>query len=539
MPVWRKAWPVAAVLCVAVLVTIYVRALLAPAVGVFHDDGVYLVTARSLATGGGYRIASLPQAVPETKYPILFPALLAGVWRLVPDFPANLPWLKAVSFGGAIAWLVLSARLLGRQCADARAGCALALLAASSPWVLFLSTAVLSETVFASLATGALLAVDTAAEKRPFWLALPAILASGAFLTRTIGVAVIAACAITLLLRAGRTRAALFMLICAALCTPWLAWHFVQRASISGVDVYYSLQNYETWNIVAAFPWNQKNLIFGTNLLGILVGPAILMGFPSSGWGAVLAPALGFLAVLGIAQRLRARWSALEWFVAIYLGIVLLWAWPPTRFLAPLLPALLYYAYLGTLACCRWAGWNGRTAGIVVASLAILLAAQSSLALARGMAEATTQGHVGVPNCDQDDWAETQRLLDWVRLHTPPHAVLMANIDPLVYLYTDRHSLRGFLQNPFLLHYSQDPQAWPLGDPATGMATIERRGVDYLVCTPDLFFKEGPWLHHLHAELLAQHAGTFTLVYEGRDPRFRIYSVRQPALVRWLPPVSK
>jgi hypothetical protein len=253
----------------------------------------------------------------------------------------------------------------------------------------------------------------------------------------------------------------------------------------------------------------------------------MLMGFSSSGGGVALATSLGLLAVLGIVLRFRRRWSALEWFVAFYLAIVLVWAWPPTRFLAPLLPALLYYSYLGVLAGCRSINWSARTSNLAALCLALALAAQSTLALAASITEVATQGHLGVPNCRQDDWAETQRLLDWIRLYTPSHAVLMANIDPLIYLYTGRSSLRGFLQNPYLLHYNPDPHAWPLGDPGTLLSTIEKRRVEYLVCTPDLFFKEGPALHRLHAELLAHHPTRFTLVYQGRDPRFRIYSVRR------------
>src|SRR5579864_8867895 len=53
----------------------YWTALHAPAVGMFHDDGIYAVTAKALATGHGYRIISLPGEIAQTKYPILLPAL--------------------------------------------------------------------------------------------------------------------------------------------------------------------------------------------------------------------------------------------------------------------------------------------------------------------------------------------------------------------------------------------------------------------------------------------------------------------------------
>ena len=58
---------------VAILLPAYWLAFRAPAVGIFHDDGIYLVTAKALAEGKGYRIISLPAELPQTKYPILFP----------------------------------------------------------------------------------------------------------------------------------------------------------------------------------------------------------------------------------------------------------------------------------------------------------------------------------------------------------------------------------------------------------------------------------------------------------------------------------
>src|SRR6266849_5220060 len=83
-------------LALAGLAVVYIAAFRAQPVGLFHDDGIYAVTAKALAEGRGYRIISLPDQIPQTKYPILFPALLAGIWKLEPRFPENALWLKLV-----------------------------------------------------------------------------------------------------------------------------------------------------------------------------------------------------------------------------------------------------------------------------------------------------------------------------------------------------------------------------------------------------------------------------------------------------------
>src|SRR3954467_3495538 len=59
------------------------------AVGVFHDDGVYAILARSLATGRGYRYLHLPGAPAATHYPPGYPFFLSLLWRIAPDFPGN------------------------------------------------------------------------------------------------------------------------------------------------------------------------------------------------------------------------------------------------------------------------------------------------------------------------------------------------------------------------------------------------------------------------------------------------------------------
>jgi len=77
-----------------------------PRFGEFHDDSVYYVTAKSLASGGGYRIESLPGEPAQTKYPPLYPLILSVAWRLDPQFPHNLP------IAAWISWLALPAIMI-------------------------------------------------------------------------------------------------------------------------------------------------------------------------------------------------------------------------------------------------------------------------------------------------------------------------------------------------------------------------------------------------------------------------------------------
>src|SRR5690349_1689748 len=153
----------------------YWTALHAPAVGMFHDDGIYVVTAKALATGHGYHIISLPGEIAQTKYPILFPALLAAVWKLSPEFPVNLFWLKLVPFACTLVWGALAYRLFRDETGSTPVAIALTGWMAMAPWVLFLGTALLSETLFAALVTGALLLLGRLERGAGGWAAVAGV----------------------------------------------------------------------------------------------------------------------------------------------------------------------------------------------------------------------------------------------------------------------------------------------------------------------------------------------------------------------------
>ncbi len=64
------------IVAAAVLVTHF--AVMNPGViGIFHDDGIYTVLAKSLADGAGYRLVSLPSSPVQLKYPVLYSSVLA------------------------------------------------------------------------------------------------------------------------------------------------------------------------------------------------------------------------------------------------------------------------------------------------------------------------------------------------------------------------------------------------------------------------------------------------------------------------------
>jgi len=96
--------------CIASLITIAFLSLIGTAVknyqyciGMYHDDSIYLVCAKALAQGMGYKIISLPGEPFETKYPSGLPGVLSWIWFCFPHFPENLPLIEIFQIIIAVA----------------------------------------------------------------------------------------------------------------------------------------------------------------------------------------------------------------------------------------------------------------------------------------------------------------------------------------------------------------------------------------------------------------------------------------------------
>jgi hypothetical protein len=461
---------------VGAIVAAYVVAWRAPAVGFFHDDGLYAVTAKALAEGQGYRIASLPTPIPQTKYPVLFPALLSVVWRAFPTFPANVPWLRLVPLAAVILWLTLSVTWLRQRGATATQARLIAAAAASTSWAIFLSSSLLSESLFAALVVAALILAHRVEQSGPASWKLAAATGCCAGLamhTRSAALALGLAIGISWVWRRRWADIAVFAVVLVALTAPWFWWvRHAEPAGLSPVEAYYTATNYRLFNLFGDFTWFQRWSIVLLNSVQLVASPAALIGLGTSGWAAPLVVVLFALALRGAFREPLDSTSA---FAALYTMQVLAWVWPPLRFMAPLLPLVLWFV---------WRGVPDRAVRLRT-GVAIALA----VIVARGTIMSTEQvirtGYP-VPGPQRpDDWQTYQRMLDWVRTQTPSDAVVGANLDPNVSLFAGRRAIRPFRYAPYELMYA-GPRTplFPLGTPAEFVEWLRRFRIDYLILTP-------------------------------------------------------
>lgn len=333
-------------------------------VGVVHDDARYLVLARSIAQGTGFRITSLPGAPAGTHFPPGFPLLLAALWRLAPAFPANVVLFKllnAALLAGAALATYSYARLRGGLSAAVSA--AVALTFAGTVPVLFLAGLLFSEPLFTAALLLSLLLAERAAGRPTRGRDAPGdVLAfiagmagGGVAMIRSIGVAVVIGLCITLLLRR-RWRGALAALAGACLfVVPWQLWtmhHAQEIPQIMAADY----GTYGRW--VAPMLQREGYMAFvqvaAINLRGLRIILTLFgVGSAAPLFGILVAATLLILVAVGLARFARTS-PVTVIAVAAYVGAMMIWPWEPDRYVWPLWPLVLTALACGVVQLLEW-----------------------------------------------------------------------------------------------------------------------------------------------------------------------------------------
>lgn len=331
----------AAVLVLGVQIAATVMAL-SPAPHNGGDNAGYLSLAHSLVADGSYVEQWDPEARPHTKYPPVYPAILAGAMVLGAE-----GWgaFKAIS----VFFVVVSVFVTYLWALDRRGpgfAVVVALLLAFSPAVLWSSRWILSDPPFLALTLFTLWAFHRVARERasPAWLWAGAAAAILATFTRTAGLPLVLAVGGWLALERRWKSLAAFG---AAFALPSGVWWL--RGQRSGGAEYVSefwminpydpdLGNVGVGGLVSRMFENLNGYVF-THI------PAGLAPY-HGGMLTVLGAAVVGAAVVGWGLRLRRERTVTELFTPLYFGLILVWpaVWSGDRFALPLYPLLLFYA---------------------------------------------------------------------------------------------------------------------------------------------------------------------------------------------------
>jgi hypothetical protein len=431
-----------------------------PQLGYYHDDSIYWVTAKSLAHGDGYRIASLPQQPLQTKYPPLYPALLSLVWRINPNFPANL------SLATLFAWLLfppfiwLSWRFFNQQRFSPWECLVLTTLAAFNPVAILLSVSLMSELLFTCLFVGALLLAERASEEgSPIWLAAAAGLLGGlAYLTRSAAMCLLVGVPLAFLLQRRLRQALVFAACMLPAALAWQAWTWVHVSHARDlVTLYYTNYfGFQLYNV----PVRDLPLVVWQNLANILAGITKLLIFDVDFENVNVQRLVGVAALAGVVRLARqSRRLHFPLTAGVFIVMLLIWHYPPDqRLVFPLYPLLLagLWTELKNVVLVLRPAWQKKLVaeravavlvGTVLASLALFV-----------IFTAVRGDFIVLPDLlgrYRGDLLARQPAYAWIEENTPENANVYAYDDPVLFLYATRKSC-SFHVPPRLIYHRDD-----------------------------------------------------------------------------------
>jgi hypothetical protein len=415
-------------------------AITAVPVGVTWDDAVYLVGAKSIATGAGYRFLHLAGAPPAVHFPVVWPALLAVIWKLNPSFPDNGVLLKLVNPLLLAAAAALACRYGARRLDLPSPVAALAAVVFAAAWPLAALAGTLAPeplfivTLFLALATA-----DAAADRGGWRRAVVAGVAAGAVaLVMSAGLALVPALIVSLVV-ARRSREAVVAAVgAAALLVPWQFWlarHVTDVPTalrgLYGPPLDRVLDLYRERG--AAF----VAIVARTNLLAVMhsLGGSLFPLGPRD-----LRPLLVTLVLLVTAMaviKARRRATTALLFLPCHLAIVLAAPSAPERLLWAVWPLLGLLLARGAVECWR-----------IGAHHAAVPTVRATGAFACAVGVFAIGGHAGwsIRGAARSSWDSAARggadsllpVATWIAANTSPDDVVAVDGEPFIYLRTGR-----------------------------------------------------------------------------------------------------
>jgi 4-amino-4-deoxy-L-arabinose transferase-like glycosyltransferase len=524
--------------------------------GAYHDDGIYVSTARALAEGQGYRIISLPDEPAQTKYPPFYPFLLSIIWRVYPEFPQNLTWMMLLSVIATLSFLLVAWRYLVKYDYATHWQALIVVAMTALNWrIMILATSVYSEMMFALLTVAALYVTEKhekSAKPLPSGL-IAGMLIGLAFLTRSSGVALVISVAAYFVLRRQWKKVLLPVAVASMFVIGWIAWCYFNKTDAQGLNTPYYTSYLGHLNQVVSDLQAQR----GSSKPAILVGIAVenvvggvLVSLPLvcaglrydafaglSGYGLAAAFCAVFLilvlVVIGFFRSLTERVRLLHIYVLACLGLYLFWlpGISYDRFLMPLLPFLQLFL-VRELAVLVSLARNGMLAAggarkISAAFIGLMLVVVVGLTLYGSVSGAYSS--FAALRTSSARAAEDSQAIAWIKEHTETSENLMCYRDPKFFLYTGHKAVRPF---PMTEGYSWEEDDASMDKLAQSVfRIIDEASARYVVTTSSDFELEGTPEQHrkTFSKLIERHPQNFALVFESADGGSRIYRIVKTA----------
>lgn len=407
----------------------------APEVEVGGDEATYLILSRSLERGR-YHDEFLQGTPPHAKYPPGMPFWIGALRRIAgPD-------LNVVRAANLVL-VALTALLIGdavRRLAGPWPGTAGVALTAMSPGLLQLSGTALPEVPFTFLVAAALwMTLGVNADTRRGLTAAAVGVALMSFLVRSAGITVVVGVIAWLLTRRRWRAAGAAVLLSGLAVGGWfgytaLAGPVSDSGSSYGRDLS-QVASTGPGGLAGLLTQGTRNVSRYLLALPELLGVPTLPGTPIDNliWLVVLAACGSF----GLVVLLR-QWPAAAVHLLLAFALLLLWPWPVTRLLIPLVPLIGAVLLLGSFVLAGRIGPKAQA--LVPVVLGVLLSASGLLAhLARDTNHRCDRRN---PYDDPGCFSPGNRGMVWasrlIRDSAPPGTVIATGRPAAVYYFSGR-----------------------------------------------------------------------------------------------------
>lgn len=474
-----RVWPVAIV--AGVVAVYWLR--LDFAAGLYVDDAWYMVLAKALAQGDGYALISSAAAPILPAFPPGFPLLLAPVFAFLPEFPANVGWLKSVSMVAMVGVGIAAYRYLVRfHAAPVMVAGTVALLTVLAPAFVFLATSmVMAECAFTLAQLGMALAVERAAreespERARRYASVAAVIGVAAWLIRSAGIAAVLAGACYLGMRRGWRSAAGFVAVAAVCYAPWLLYASAHRPTDAQRQAHGGSVSFSYGDLLAMKKGGDATSgqiglgdlpgRIGANLVnvfardvGAVILPAGYRGAHESGLELVglggeqglMAASMGNAAatmvmsticsafvLLGFATTVRRGVTVAEFLVVFTIAMVVVVPSFTFRYVLPLAPFLMFYFLRGV----GWVGARMRRVADVEPGPELRISALCLLLLlVIEHSQYVWLARNGPLPLWLRDHRDVQAVSDWMNRNLTSPGFVASTNPGLVYLMTGRHSV--------------------------------------------------------------------------------------------------
>ncbi len=502
------------------------------ALGLFHDDGIYAVVAKSISDGNGYHIVSLPSSPPQTKYPFLYSFVLSSAWTLNPKFPDNVFLLKAVNVTLLIIIFFLSYALY--RCylrAPVWQGILFSLLVCTNPVVFTYTDYPVSDLLLLLFVVCAFLLQSVAqlARKPLYQVAIFAVVAGLAILTRPAAIPLLFAGTVYSFSKCRFRGLMLFLSVSLMVISPWILWSMggSARTSNSLLTYYIAHDNYGATHALGTSFFARRREIVWANLHYFIESIELLFVLPLLPGSSTI---IYFLMALGCGYAVVHQ-TAFFWpFLVAYLMLIIIWPFHPVRYLIPVVPFLVMFFLMGIRMLGQWikSRWvtqsGGRFTLMIIwspAVIAIMLNAVWLSSFLLNKDENTTRGIYGIRH--QYSWQGFTETFAWVSAHTQQDAILATAYDPMYYLYTGRKAIRPALHKPETFFYPYGRSDPDVGSARPIIRDLEALGVNYLIIDPLDGYAEKKATAKLFDDIITDLRDRAELCFTSSDGKHRVY----------------